>query len=382
MLQAIRLPALFALLWLTGMYLRLPMLAAPPLASDMALALRLNALQQGMLTTLPLIMLAIGAVPGSVLIQKLGARPALVISLVFIALFSAARGLAPNGALLLLATAGMGFGVAMMQPALPALLPAWLNSKHLAMGTAIYMNGMLIGEFTGAGLTIPLLMPLLEQSWRATIVVWSLPAILIALLLLLPKGQPKPVNTSSWMPNWRSPLIWQMGFLMSTSSTLFFGANAYMAPVLEARGEADWLAASLFWFNLFQVVASVLLIRMAKRWVGLRAPLIFAAVLGLSGMIVFIQAAGLTALFGLLMVSFASAFLLILLVALPPMISREQAGAISAGAFTIGYAMSFFVPLIGGWIAQTSGSINLAIWTLIAYATIAVPLAVKMPKNQ
>ena len=44
----------------------------------------------------------------------------------------------------------MGLGVAMMQPSLPALLPRWLEPKHLAIGSAIYMNGMLMGEFIGA----------------------------------------------------------------------------------------------------------------------------------------------------------------------------------------------------------------------------------------
>ena len=35
---------------------------------------------------------------------------------------------------LMLASAVMGLGVAMMQPALPALLPRWLELHHIAMG--------------------------------------------------------------------------------------------------------------------------------------------------------------------------------------------------------------------------------------------------------
>lgn len=381
MLRAIKLPLLLLLLWLTGMYLRLPMLAAPPLAGDMAEALALNQVQQGMLTTLPLIMLALGAVPGAILVKLFGARSALVISILIIALFSGARGFAPNGSLLLAATAAMGFGVAMMQPALPAVLPGWLSTKYLALGTAIYMNGMLIGEFTGAGLTLPLMMPLVDDQWRWAIVAWSLPAIAIALLLLIPARIDKPLASSSWMPDWHSPLIWKIGLLMSTSSTLFFGANAYMESVLEARGELNWLATSLFWFNLFQVIASLLLIRMAKRWVGMRLPLVLAAAMGLAGMVLFITTAGILSLTGLLMVSFSTAFLLILLVAVPPILSREHAGSISAGAFTIGYAMSFFVPLAGGWLAELTGSVNLTIWVLIAYASLAIPLALALPKK-
>ena len=57
------------------------------------------------------------------------------------------------------------FGVAVMQPALPPLVRAWVPQR-IGFATAVYTNGLIIGEILPAALTIPLVLPVLEQSWR------------------------------------------------------------------------------------------------------------------------------------------------------------------------------------------------------------------------
>ncbi|MFU8817146.1 MAG: CynX/NimT family MFS transporter, partial [Pseudomonadales bacterium] len=171
-----------AVLWLAGLYLRLPMLVAPPLAPLIGAELSLNQSQIGALTTIPVLMLALGALPGSFFIARLGPGLALVLALVLLALASAGRGLAPPPMVLFACTVLLGFAVAVMQPALPVLVGQWLPGS-LALGSAVYMNGMLMGEFIGAGLTLPVVMPLLDGDWRATLLVWSLPALVVAALV-------------------------------------------------------------------------------------------------------------------------------------------------------------------------------------------------------
>ncbi|WP_163144620.1 MFS transporter, partial [Arhodomonas sp. KWT] len=170
--------ALLTLLWLTGLYLRVPILVAPPLAPVIGDDLALSQTVIGALTTLPVLMLAVGALPGALAIARLGARRTLALALVLVAASSAARGLAPPPAVLLAATAILGLGVAAMQPALPALVPLWCPG-FVALGSAVYMNGMLMGEFVGAGLTLPVIMPLTGGSWRLTLLTWSLPALAV-----------------------------------------------------------------------------------------------------------------------------------------------------------------------------------------------------------
>lgn len=246
------------LLWLAGVYLRIPILIAPPLAPFIGDELALSQTLTGALTTLPILMLAVGAMPGSLSISRIGPRNTLALAILVMVIGSAGRGLAPDTTTLLLTSAVMGIGIAMMQPALPALLPRWLEPKHLALGSAIYMNGMLMGEFIGAGITLPVIMPLLENSWRATMLAWSLPALLVAAALFLPKRDlARPSRKVAWLPDWKNPLTLKLGLLLGVSGSLFFGVNSYMGALLEQRGEFDNLTEALFWYNFAQVIASL-----------------------------------------------------------------------------------------------------------------------------
>jgi len=365
------------LLWLAGVYLRIPVLVAPPLAPFISDELALTQALTGALTTLPILMLAIGAMPGSLAISRIGPRNTLAMAMVIMVIGSAGRGLVPDTFTLMLASAVMGLGVAMMQPALPALLPRWLAPHHLAIGSAIYMNGMLMGEFIGAGITLPVLMPLLDNSWRATLLAWSLPALLVAAALFLPKRDlARPVRRSAWLPDWKNPLTLRIGLLLGLSGSMFFGLNAYMGNLLAQQGHFEKLADALFWYNFAQVVASLLMLKMARFWVGKRSMIILMAVLSIVGTGGTIVLEGWPAIFSATLMSFVAGILLILLVALPPLLVRsEETGRLSAGTFLVGYTLAFSVPMIGGLIADWSGDIRHAIMVMVGYSLLVLPIA-------
>ncbi len=81
------------LLWLGGIDLRLTMLAVPPLVPLIHHALHLDEKSVGALVSLPVLLLAVAAVPGSLLIAKLGVRGALAAGLGLVAVFGGLRGL-------------------------------------------------------------------------------------------------------------------------------------------------------------------------------------------------------------------------------------------------------------------------------------------------
>lgn len=365
------------LLWLAGVYLRIPVLVAPPLAPFISDELGLTQALTGALTTLPILMLAIGAMPGSLAISRIGPRNTLAMAMVIMVIGSAGRGLVPDTTTLMVASAVMGLGVAMMQPALPALLPRWLAPHHLAIGSAIYMNGMLMGEFIGAGITLPVLMPLLDSSWRATLLAWSLPALLVAAALFLPKRDlARPVRRSAWLPDWKNPLTLRIGLLLGLSGSMFFGLNAYMGNLLAQQGHFEKLADALFWYNFAQVVASLLMLKMARFWVGKRSMIILMAVLSIVGTSGTIVLEGWPAIFSATLMSFVAGILLILLVALPPLLVRsEETGRLSAGTFLVGYTLAFSVPMIAGLIADWSGDIRHAIMVMVGYSLLVLPIA-------
>ena len=53
-----------------------------------------------------------------------------------------------------------------MQPSMPPLVRAWLPDR-IGFATAVYTNGLLIGEVLPVALTLPLVLPLVGGSWRA-----------------------------------------------------------------------------------------------------------------------------------------------------------------------------------------------------------------------
>ncbi|WP_418141094.1 MFS transporter [Marinobacter sp. MA] len=372
-----RLLPVAVLLWLAGVYLRIPVLVAPPLAPFIGDELALTQALTGALTTLPILMLAIGSMPGSLAIARIGPRNTLALAMVIMVIGSAGRGLMPDTLTLMIASAIMGIGVSMMQPSLPALLPRWLEPHHLALGSAIYMNGMLMGEFIGAGITLPVLMPLLDNSWRATLLAWSLPGLLIAAALFLPKrDRAKPVRKVAWLPDWHNPLTLRIGLLLGLSGSLFFGLNAYMGNLLQHQGQFDKLPDALFWYNLAQVFASLIMLKMARYWVGRRGVIATLASISLLGAIGAVMLNGWWSIVSATLMSLVAGMLLILLVAIPPLVvSAAETGRLSAGTFLVGYTVAFCVPMLGGVVADWTGDARHALMLMITYGLLVLPLA-------
>ena len=80
-----------AMLWIAGVGLRLTILAVPPLIRAIHDELSLNETQVGILSGLPPVLFMLSAVPGSLLIARLGARATLIAGLAVASVF------APNG---------------------------------------------------------------------------------------------------------------------------------------------------------------------------------------------------------------------------------------------------------------------------------------------
>lgn len=350
---------------------------APALAQDIADDLDLSQTGIGALTTIPVLMLALGALPGAKAISRFGPRLTLAMAIALVGLASFARALSPSAGLLFVASAVMGLAIAIMQPALPALVPRWTPGR-LALGTAVYMNGMLMGEFVGAGLTLPVLMPLTGDNWRLALALWSLPALAVALGYLWSPSYDRGTESPRliWLPDWRDPLVWKLGVMLGAAASLFFGVNAYMGTVLEARGEAEALASALGIFNVSQVAASLTMLPMAKHWVGRAHPILACVVVSVVALGAFWVLPGWWSIAGSFVLGFATGILLILLVAVPPQLHGSvDAGRLAAGMFLIGYTLSSVVPLLGGALADLTDKPTLALLPLMLFGIFAALVA-------
>ena len=162
------------LLWLAGSGLRFTLLAVPPVIPLIHAELHLTETEIGTLGTLPSLLFAAMAIPGSALIARFGARAALIIGLLLVGFGSAARGAAVDIGTLYLTTIVTAAGVAIMQPSMPPLVRSWLPHR-VPFATAVYTNGLLVGETLGVAITLPFVLPLADGSWRLTFVYWGCP---------------------------------------------------------------------------------------------------------------------------------------------------------------------------------------------------------------
>lgn len=379
----------FVLLWLCGLYLRLTLLVAPPLAPEIARELDLTVTAMGALTTLPVLMLALAAIAGAWVIARLGAQRTVALCLALIAVMSAARAGATVPWALFVATAVMGLGIAALQPALPTLVRLWAPGQ-IALATAVYMNGMLMGEVLSAGFTLPVIMPLVGDDWRLAMVAWSLPGLLIGLWAWrhrplgyrAPQALAQDAERPLWIPNFRDPTIWYLGAVLGTSASLFFGINAYMGSILEQRGEGEQLAAGLFLFNTAQVAASIAAFRYAGRWLGRARPMLGLLLTCLVGTLMFATLPGWIGLWAAFMVSLMAGIVLILMVSMPAAIAAQADTArLAAGMFTVGYALSFLVPLLSGVLVDLTGTALWALGPLLLLNLVSLPAALLLARR-
>jgi CP family cyanate transporter-like MFS transporter len=364
------------LLWLAGNALRLTILAVPPVIPLIHDDLNMSATQIGILTGLPSMLLAFAAVPGSLLIARLGVRAALVTGLVINAIGGALRGVLPDITWLYAMTIAMGAGVAIMQVTMPSAVRAWVPDR-IGFATAVYTNGLLIGEVLPVALMLLLVLPMVHGSWQLGFVVWSVPVAIIAVILLIfaPRANATPVRRR-WWPDWNSPLIWRLGIMLGTTNATYFATNAFIPDYLRLNGQSEWIGPALTALNLGQLPASLLLLAVAGRLERKVWPYIACGVICAVATAGIVFGTGLWVAISAAVQGFAGAAILILALGLPPLLSPpDDVHRTTAAMFTISYSCAIIVPVISGVLWDVTGIAALAFLPIVLCGILLVILA-------
>ena len=366
------------LLWLVGNALRMSILAVPPVIPLLRDEFHLSGTEIGVLTGLPIVLFAAAALIGSRLVALIGVVPAVVAGLLLTAIGSALRGGASGIVALFAATALMSAGVAITQPAMPALVGRWLPDR-IALGTAVYTNGLLIGEILPVSL-FSVLFALTGQSWRATFVLWALPIAAIAVLVLAfaPHDTGTPVTVSgSWWPRWRLRDIVRLGLVFGATNALYFASNAFLPGQLTEAGRPDLIGPALTALNLGQLPASLLLIVFARRLERKGWPFLLAGILALTSIAVIVAASGVSTVASAAVLGFAAGGAFALGLTLPPLLSAQaEVARVSAAMFTVSYSTALVVSILSGAAWDIAGSAQFA---FLPIAISALPLLVLVP---
>ena len=134
----------------------------------------------------------------------------------------------------------MAAGIALMNPALPSIVRDWMPDR-VGFGTAVYSNGLPIGQLLAVWLTIPFILPLLAGRWGLALGSWAIPVFITFLLVaawVRKDGRPEgSAPRFGWRPNWKDPLVGNSASFSarpprSTSSrTSFFPTTCFTGAV-------------------------------------------------------------------------------------------------------------------------------------------------------
>lgn len=367
----------YALLWSLGVYLRLTILIVPPLIPRLEDALGFSTGEVALATSVPALLIGLGALAGGWLVGRVGVVYTLVAGLLVIGLGSAARSLPGGFALFLLATVVMGGGIALLQTAMPKFARLYMPAR-VGRATAVYTNGLLAGELIAAGGTGWLVNVFLGDAWRTAFTLWILPVPFIAVAVArLGKGSSAGARHGATPAAvlWREPLVWKTALLLGSAGSLYFTGNVFTATILREAGRADLLDLTLAVLNGAQLLSSVVLVLFADRLLGRRWPLVmvlFGASLGAVGMLS-LPAHGVILAAGLL--GFSCSATLTLALAMPAwLVSTERVAGFTAGALCLGYCTVFVAPVLAGWLEDITGSVAAGFAPLLTLALITMAL--------
>ena len=365
-----------ALVTLVGFNLRSVILAVPPVLPLIQHDLALSYAATGLLTALPILILAVGAWPSGFLIERIGGRACVTVGLLLLGAGTLLRAFLPSAATLFLFTLLLSLGIALGQTAVPVLARQWFP-RHIGLVAALFSDGLILGEAVAAGITVPVMVQFLGRTaWTSTFVFWGIPVVvlLVLWLWLAPAGQATRFNQphgtlASAIPQGPDdckgrPYIARrertrvsalhLGIMIGCGSLIYFGMNAWIASYNQALHHMDLTPLALATLNVAQLPSSLLVTLLAQQLAGRRSPFIVAGAICAVSITGWIFTPASLEVFWAALLGGSSALVFTLGLALPPLLARhDEVARLTGISFSLTYAVAFVGPFIGGELWDT-----------------------------
>ena len=379
-----------AALVLIGTALRPQALIVGPLVGAVQADLGMSHGIAGLLSTIPVLCMGFLAPLGPVLSGSIGPKLGAAICVLLIAVFGVLRAFLPDAATVLLATIGLGTGMALVGPILPSIVRQHLPNQPAA-GTGAYVAGLVLGATATAALAVPLADAL--GGWRGSFAAVSAFALvsLAAWLVLMPRDT-EHVRAAPQRPNlpWRRPSGWLLGVIFGSQSVLFYGCITWLASIYTERGwgEAD-AGALVALFTGIGILPTIGVPLIADRIGTRRSQLAIAALFSTTGALIVallpgeppgsFLTIGAVVLLGL---GIGAYFPLALTLPVDVASDAADAASISALMLLIGYLLAAMAPVVLGFVRDALGDFTAVTWILVGVAVAQLPLALSLhPKR-
>ncbi|MBW2279971.1 MAG: MFS transporter [Deltaproteobacteria bacterium] len=333
------------------------------------------------------------AIPGGAFIDRFGVRPALFLAGVTIALSGVLRATSTGYVSLLLAVGVFGIGGPLLSVGAPKLVQTWFSGRDRGLAIGIYMSSVGLGSMASLALTQSVVMPWLDDSWRAVLVAYACVALVSAFAWALvahhPLSRAAQVEDRARegtaagtyaallrMPIVQSVLMLALGTFMFSHGIINWLPEALRSAGLTATAAGNWAALS----TGVGVVAALIVPALATP--DRRTPILVALLL-LAGASLFLLDPSHRGAFGVGLVALGTARACITPIALLLLMESPRIGArhmAAAGAlfFTSGEIGGALGPFLFGAIADQSGfDRSLQCWAGLAMLLIVVVLRMR-----
>lgn len=351
----------FALIFFVGINLRTVILAIAPILPLIQRDLRLSYTATGLLTSLPLLLMAGFALPSGLLAGRLGGRRIVGLGLTLLAVGAVLRGLWPAVLPLYIFTVLLSLGITLVQTTVPVLVRQWFPTR-IGLAAALFTDGLILGETLGAAFTLPIMQRFLgPDGWPGTMLFWAAPTVLALALWLFfapPAAATLPARSAaqgqaarareSAAPRRRVNAL-HLGILLGSGSLIYFGMNAWISPYNVAIGASKATPLALGVLNAIQLPVGLSLLPFAQRLAGRRWPFLVAGSVCLVAIFGWVFSPVAWQPFWAAWLGASSSFVFVLGIALPSLLADRASVARLAGAtLTISYGVAFLGPLLGG----------------------------------
>lgn len=335
------------------------------------------------------------AMPGGILLDRLGGHRALFIGGLLIALSALGRALAQDYLSLLLAVALFGLGGPIISSGAPKVVSQLFSGSERGLAMGIYMTGPAIGGVVSLTVTHSVLLPFFDGRWRMVMLLWAGLAIAAAIVWLLIVGRaglkdsekaggaPK-LPQGQVMRELASSRPVQIVLLMGLGVFAFnHGLNNWLPELLRSHGLP--IAQASYWAALPTVIGvagSLLIPRLATPGRRFRILLALCAAALLASLLLQVVS-GPWLILGLVMQGIArSALTTILVLTLLELrgVGESRAGSASGMFFSVAEIGGVLGPVSLGLLYDATGNFRAALGGLSAVAALLTIGAVVLPR--
>ncbi|WP_052493232.1 CynX/NimT family MFS transporter [Rhodococcus sp. MEB064] len=350
--------------------MRAPLTGVGPLIPSIQADTGISSTAAGFLGTLPLLAFAGTSPFVRSASQRVGTRRALIGALSVVAVGTLVRSL-PGIGFLFAGTVLLAIGIAFCNVLLPSIIKATVPAERIGRVTGFYVTVMGLLAAIASGVAVPI-GDALDGSWRASLAVWALPAVIALVLSVASRfaaraNRPPAAGAHSPRSVWSSKLAWQVSIFMGLQSIVFYAVISWLPSIVAERGVGEQIAGwQLTAFQVAGLITSTAVPILTRRLPDQSAVAVIASLTCGAGLAVLLLFPSMSWL-AVTLIGLGGGASLVLALSFQSLRAHDaaSAGALAGMAQTVGYLLAAAAPLALGLLRDLSGSWRLSLTVMV-----------------